>query len=69
MKRNSKNNLGHCNFKQREMEGLNPKQVVQKLKEKGVIWDDMPGNPQLFFASELIVQNPTNGAYSLKKLK
>lgn len=48
MKRNSKNNLGHCNFKQREMEGLNPKQVVQKLKEKGVIWDDMPGTEHFF---------------------
>jgi hypothetical protein len=43
VKRNSKNNLGHCNFPQREMEGLNPKQVVEKLEAKGVSWDDMPG--------------------------
>lgn len=44
-KRNSKNNLAHYQFAQKELEGLTPTQVVEKLKkEKGIDWEDMPGN-------------------------
>jgi len=43
-KRNSKNNLGHYQFSQKELEGLTPTQVVQKLiKDRGINWEDMPG--------------------------
>jgi len=43
-KRNSKNNLGHIHFPQREVEGLHPGQILDKLlNEKGVDWNEMPG--------------------------
>jgi len=43
VKRNSVNNLGHYNFKQKELEGLHPGQVKKLLIEKGIKWEDMPG--------------------------
>jgi len=41
-KRNSKNNLGHIHFAQKEVEGLHPGQILEKLLEKGVDWNEMP---------------------------
>eukprot|EP01121_Diplochlamys_sp_Union-15-3_P018165 TRINITY_DN6568_c0_g1_i1.p1 TRINITY_DN6568_c0_g1~~TRINITY_DN6568_c0_g1_i1.p1 ORF type:complete len:288 (+),score=43.22 TRINITY_DN6568_c0_g1_i1:57-920(+) len=41
-KRNSKNNLGHCHFAQKELHGLSPKQVLEKLATKGISWEKMP---------------------------
>eukprot|EP01130_Rhizamoeba_saxonica_P005627 TRINITY_DN2243_c1_g1_i2.p2 TRINITY_DN2243_c1_g1~~TRINITY_DN2243_c1_g1_i2.p2 ORF type:complete len:132 (-),score=28.14 TRINITY_DN2243_c1_g1_i2:50-445(-) len=47
--RNSKNNLGHCHFKQNELHGLHPGQVLEKLSAIGIEWDDMP--PQYKYGS------------------
>jgi len=41
-KRNSKNNLGHIHFAQKEVEGLHPGLILSKLLEKGVDWHQMP---------------------------
>jgi tRNA(His) 5'-end guanylyltransferase len=35
VKRNSKNNLGHCHLSQRDMHGHSARQVEELLKEKG----------------------------------
>jgi len=42
VKRNSVNNLGHCHFKQKDVQGVNPAQVREKLVEKGIFWEEMP---------------------------
>jgi len=41
-KRNSKNNLGHMHFAQKDVEGLHPGQILEKLLEKGIDWNEMP---------------------------
>jgi len=42
-KRNSKNNLGHLHFSQKEVEGLPPGEILKKLETKGVDWHSFPG--------------------------
>jgi len=42
-KRNSKNNLGHIHFPQKELEGLPPSDVLEKLRQKGIEWHSFPG--------------------------
>jgi len=44
VKRNGVNNLGFCNFRQKDLEGLSPKQVIEKLQSKGIEWSAMPAN-------------------------
>jgi len=42
-KRNSKNNLGHIHFAQKEVEGLGPGEILKKLEAIGVDWHSFPG--------------------------